>query len=98
MHHLIKGSFLIAGDERISVYLLFKIFILYSTGGLIPPHKCIFALCYGLYFMGLTLEQQHDYAETKVSFYMVHGDHHQGLAVTLNLCLTNGNVVSKIWA
>lgn len=24
-------------------------------------------------------------------------DHNEGLAVTLNLCLTNGTVVSKIW-
>lgn len=41
---------------------------------------------------------QHDYAAMRVSFYVVRGDHHERLAVTPNLCLTNGTVVSKIWA
>ncbi len=36
--------------------------------------------------------------QTRVSFDVVQGDHHERLAVTLNLCLTNGAVVSKIWA
>lgn len=40
---------------------------------------------------------RHGYAATRV-FYMVQGDHHERLAVTLNLCLTNGAGVSKIWA
>lgn len=32
------------------------------------------------------------------SVFVVQGDHHGRLAVRLNLCLTNGAVVSKIWA
>lgn len=32
------------------------------------------------------------------SFYVVQGDHHKRLAVKLNLCLTNGSVVSNSWS
>lgn len=41
---------------------------------------------------------QHHCAATRVSFFVVQGDHHERLSVTPNLCLTNGAVVSKIWA
>ena len=39
--------------------------------------------------------QQHNYAATRVHFYVLQVDHHESLAVTLNLCLTNDAVVPQ---
>lgn len=51
-----------------------------------------------LFHLSLSTAQWCSKRESGFFFFVAQGDHHERLAVTLNLCLTNGAVVSKIWA
>lgn len=85
------------GNDCFSFSLIFDRCLTYVSTRL----KCFVCSFFLKFFLWAISVQETDLSATcsnKSQFFVVQGDHHERLAVTLNLCLTNGPVVSRILA